>query len=79
MGIDYDIPFIAGEMLHGGACEGHNALVRQVPNLGRNFDYVSAEGLVMAPGDEWFVHFDHASQVTLGRRYGEAMRTALGW
>ena len=31
MGIDYDIPFIAGEMLHGGSCEGHNALVRRVP------------------------------------------------
>ena len=79
MAIDYDIPFIAGEMLHGGNCEGHNALVRQVPSLGSNFDYVSAEGLVMAPGDEWRVHFDHDSQVTLGRRYGEKMRIALGW
>ena len=38
-----------------GNCEGHNTLVRQVPNLGSNFDYVSAEGLVMAPGDEWLV------------------------
>ena len=79
MGIDYDIPFIAGEMLHGGNCEGHNALVHQVPNLGDNFDYVSAEGLVMAPGDEWLVHFDHDSQVALGRRYAEKMRAALGW
>ena len=79
MGIDYDIPFIAGEMLYGGNCEGHNALVRQVPDLGDNFDYVSAEGLVMAPGDEWLVHFDHGSQVTLGQRYGEKMRVALGW
>ena len=79
MGIDYDIPFIAGEMLYGGGCEGHNALVREVPNLGGNFDYVSAEGLVMAPGDEWLVHFSHDSQVTLGRRYGEKMRVALGW
>ena len=79
MGIDYDIPFIAGEMLYGGNCEGHNTLVRQVPSLGSNFDYVSAEGLVMAPGDEWLVHFSHESQVTLGRRYGEKMRTALGW
>ena len=79
MGIDYDIPFIAGEMLHGGSCEGHNTLVHQVPNLGDNFDYVSAEGLVMAPGDQWLVHFDYTSQVTLGRRYGEKMRAALGW
>ena len=79
MGIDYDIPFIAGELLYGGSCEGHNTLVRQVPDLGNNFDYVSAEGLVMAPGDEWLVHFSHDSQVTLGRRYGEKMRIALGW
>ena len=79
MEIDYDIPFIAGEMLYGGNCEGHNTLVRQVPDLGSNFDYVSAEGLVMAPEDEWLVHFDHNSQVTLGRRYGEKMRVALGW
>ena len=79
MGITYDIPFIAGEMLYGGSCEGHNTLVHQVPNLGSNFDYVSAEGLVMAPGDQWLVHFDHDSQVTLGRRYGEKMREALGW
>jgi hypothetical protein len=79
MAIDYDIPFIAGEMLYGGNCEGHNTLVRQVPNLGSNFDYVSAEGLVMASGDEWLVHFSHDSQVTLGRRYGEKMRIALGW
>ena len=79
MGIDYDIPFIAGEMLYGGSCAEHNSLVRQLPNLGDNFDYVSAEGLVMAPGDEWLVHFGHNSQVTLGTRYGEKMRTALGW
>ncbi|MEE2788479.1 MAG: sialate O-acetylesterase [Myxococcota bacterium] len=79
MGIEYDIPFIAGEMLHGGACAAHNVLVHQVSNLGSHFDYVSAEGLAMAPGDEWLVHFDHASQVMLGRRYGEKMRAALGW
>jgi hypothetical protein len=78
-GIDYDIPFIAGEMLYGGSCEEHNSLVRELPSLGDNFDYVSAEGLVMAPGDEWLVHFGHNSQVTLGTRYGEKMRTALGW
>jgi len=65
-------------MLYGGSCEGQNALVRQVPNLRSNFDYVSAEGLVLAPGDEWLVHFRQDSQVTQGRRYGEKMRAALG-
>ena len=45
MAIDYDIPFIAGEMLHGGNCEGHNALVRQVPSLEAT--------LIMSPPKGW--------------------------
>ena len=44
MGIDY-ISFIAGEMLHGGNCEGHNTLVHEVAT---GTTSCIAEGLVGA-------------------------------
>lgn len=75
-----DIPFIAGEMLYSGMCSGHNVLVNQLPSVVKNCYVVSAEGLVGDPGDGlWGLHFDHDSQVTLGIRYAEKMKEALGW
>jgi hypothetical protein len=68
------VPFIAGELLYGGCCQGHNNLVHQLPTKIDNASYVSTEGLV---GIDVF-HFDPAGVRTLGARYGEAMAEALG-
>jgi hypothetical protein len=80
MGIDYDIPFIAGELLYSGSCAGHNELVHRVPDQGDNFYYISAEGLTVDPSDtQWGLHFGHEAQVELGKRYAAKMIEALGW
>lgn len=67
-------PFIAGELLYGGCCQGHNPLVHQLPVKIENAFYVSAEGLA---GSDIF-HFEAAGVRTLGVRYADAMRQALG-
>lgn len=69
-----DIPFIAGEMLRGGAADGHNAIIAQLPGRVPNCVVVSSEGL---NGTDQF-HFDAPGVRTLGQRYGEAMSEALG-
>lgn len=75
-----DIPFLAGELLYSGSCSGHNTLINQLPSVLSNAYVVSAEGLVVDPSDtDWALHFGHDSQVTLGIRYAETMRDALGW
>jgi hypothetical protein len=41
---------------------------------------VSANGLVVDPADtQYRLHFDHDSQVTLGKRYAQQMISALRW
>lgn len=75
-----DIPFIAGELLYSGGCSEHNKLVKQLPSFIKNCYIVSAEGLVGDPSDtKWNLHFDHDSEVTLGKRYAEIMIKVLGW
>jgi len=69
-----EIPFVAGELLYGGACEGHNVIVNQLPDHVSNAYVVSAAGLA---GVDSF-HFDSAGYRTLGARYAEAMIGALG-
>lgn len=73
-----DIPFLAGELLYSGDCEQHNALVQQLPDLLANAHVVSAEGLEMAAGDPWKVHFSRESEIGLGQRFARAMQAALG-
>jgi hypothetical protein len=68
------VPFVAGELLYGGCCQGHNDLVNQLPTLLDNAHVASAAGLVGV--DEF--HFDSAGVRTLGARYAEAMIQALG-
>jgi hypothetical protein len=75
-GVSYDVPFILGELPTGGCCGGHNTQVHNaadqlpdgywIPQTGTN---VSSDGL----------HFDHASVILMGTRYGEKMIEALGW
>lgn len=79
LGIE-NAPFIAGELPRDGAASGHNKLVNQLPSLISKSYVVTAEGLIVDPADtQWNMHFDHDSQVTLGKRYGEKMISALGW
>jgi len=75
-----DVPFLAGELPYNGNCANHNTLVGQLPSVVSNAHVVSATGLSTDPADvEWNLHFDRASQVTLGTRYGEKMIEVLGW
>lgn len=67
------VPFVAGELLHGGCCAGHNTLVNQLPHGVTGPFVVSAEGL--AGMDR--AHFDLSGQRELGRRYAEKMLAAL--
>jgi len=60
-----NVPFVAAELLHGGACEAHNALVRELPARIPNAHVVSAEGLA---GEDRF-HFGLEAQRELGRRF----------
>jgi hypothetical protein len=71
---------VAAELASTGACARHNPLVNELPALIPNAFVVSASGLALDPVDTtWRLHFDHASQVTLGKRYKAAMVEALGW
>jgi hypothetical protein len=67
------VPFIAGELLHGGCCDGHNTLVNQLPHGIPSTFVVSAEGLTGSDS----AHFDLRGQRELGRRYAEKMLAAL--
>ena len=69
-----EAPFVAGELLYGGACEGHNVIISQLPENISNTYVVSAEGL---NGVDQY-HFDSAGVRTIGQRYGEAMIGAPG-
>jgi hypothetical protein len=73
-----DAPFLAGELAPNGNCANHNPLVNQLSSMIANGHVVSAQGLVVDPADtQWRLHFDHASQVTFGKRYAQTMMDAL--
>jgi hypothetical protein len=75
-----EVPFVAGELLYtpAGCCGGHNRLVNQLPNAISNTAVAKADGLSVLTTDGFGnVHFDLASQRTLGRRYGQAMLLLL--
>jgi hypothetical protein len=74
-GVDYDVPFILGELPQGGCCGGHNRLVHEAADKLPMGFWVSQEDTAVM--DEY--HFDHASVVLMGQRYGERMIEALKW
>jgi hypothetical protein len=78
LGLDDDVPFIAGELLHSGDCARHNPLVHRVPDVLANAYVVSAAGLDMADGDPWRLHFSREAEIELGRRFAAQMQAALG-
>lgn len=75
-----DIPFLAGELVYGGACAQHNTQVNKLPGLITNGFVVSAQGLALDPSDtQWRLHFSHDAQVTFGERFEAKMVEALHW
>jgi hypothetical protein len=74
-GVNYDVPFILGELPDGGCCSGHNVRVHEAADLLPVGSWVSQEGTTVMDA----YHFDHASVVIMGKRYGEKMLEELGW
>ena len=75
-GVDYDVPFILGEIPAGNAgCFSHNDKVHQAADQLPVGAWISQEGTAIM--DQY--HFDHPSVVLMGTRYGEKMIEMLGW
>jgi hypothetical protein len=73
-----DVPFVAGELLYGGCCQGHNTLIGQLPGLISNTSIASASGFSAVTNDGFGnLHFDTPAQREFGRRYGNLMIDAL--
>ena len=77
LGLHDDVPFVVGELLHSGDCARQNPLVHRIAGLLANAFVVSADGLEMAEGDPWRVHFSRESEIELGLRYAKVMTAAL--
>jgi hypothetical protein len=74
-GVSYDVPFILGELPAGGCCSSHNTRIHEAAMQLPMGSYVSQQGTDVM--DEY--HFDHASVVLMGTRYGDKMIEALKW
>ena len=74
-GVTYDVPFILGELPAGGCCSSHNSRIHEAAMQLPMGSYVSQQGTMVM--DEF--HFDHASVVLMGTRYGDKMLEALKW
>ena len=74
-GVSYDVPFILGELPAGGCCSAHNTRVHEAAMQLPIGSYVSQEGTKVMDA----YHFDHASVVLMGTRYGDKMIEALKW
>jgi hypothetical protein len=74
LGIGEAAPFVAGHLLETGCCADRNALIDQFPDQIPNAWVASSSGLA---GYDVY-HFDLPGQRELGKRYAEAMSSALG-
>ena len=74
-GVDYEVPFILGELPAGGCCSAHNPRVHEAAMQLPLGAYVSQEGTDVM--DQY--HFDHDSVVLMGTRYGDKMIEMLNW
>jgi hypothetical protein len=75
-----EVPFVAGELPYTppGCCGGHNGLVNELPNVISNTAVAKANDLSTLTTDGFGnLHFDVASQRTLGRRYAQEMLMLL--
>ena len=78
LGLDSDIPFLAGEVLRTGSSKGANNNIAKLPQQSRNFYVVSSEGFNQALGDGQNVHFTAQEYRDFGKRYAEKMVEVLG-
>ncbi len=69
-----NLPFVAGELLYGKQCSGHNTVIAKVPSVIPNSYVASAQGL-SGKGDQF--HFNRDSYLKLGARYAEQMMKAI--
>ena len=78
LGLDNDIPFLAGEVLRTGVSKGANNNIAKLPQQSKNFYVVSSEGFNQALGDGQNVHFTSQEYRDFGKRYAEKMIEVLG-
>jgi acetyl esterase/lipase len=63
-------PLIAGQMVEGGSCAGHNSVIAQLPSKITNCGIVETSGI---PGESDRLHFTHDGYTELGKRYAQKM------
>ncbi len=78
LGLENDIPFLAGEVLRSGVSKGANNNIAKLPQQSKNFYVVSSEGFNQALNDGQNVHFTSQEYRDLGKRYAEKMIEVLG-
>lgn len=78
LGLENDIPFLAGEVLRSGSSNGANRNIAKLPQQSKNFYVVSSEGFNQALGDGQNVHFTSQEYRDFGKRYAEKMIEVLG-
>ena len=78
LGLENDIPFLAGEVLRTGSSKGANNNIAKLPQQSKNFYVVSSEGFNQALGDGQNVHFTSQEYRDFGKRYAEKMIEVLG-
>ncbi len=78
LGLENDIPFLAGEVLRTGVSNGANNNIAKLPQQSKNFYVVSSEGFNQALGDGQNVHFTSQEYRDFGKRYAEKMIEVLG-
>ena len=78
LGLDNDVPFLAGEVLRSGSSAGANQNIAKLPQQSKNFYVVSSEGFNQALGDGQNVHFTSQEYRDFGKRYAEKMIEVLG-
>ena len=78
LGLEGDIPFLAGEVLRGGMSQGANNNIAKLPQQSKNFYVISSEGLTQPLNDGQNVHFTSQEYRDLGKRYAEKMIEVLG-
>jgi hypothetical protein len=78
LGLDGDIPFLAGEVLRSGMSKGANNNIAKLPQQSKNFYVISSEGFNQALGDGQNVHFTSQEYRDFGKRYAEKMIEVLG-
>ena len=78
LGLENDIPFLAGEVLRSGVSSGANNNIAKLPQQSKNFYVVSSEGFNQALNDGQNVHFTSQEYRDFGKRYAEKMIEVLG-